>query len=188
MIGTDILLLTPELKGRTQLWKRFSSQPTATTSLESVMIKCKRFRAEPCMEMVNTYISSSISRIGWLHLVYFSEAAWGWSFLRFWLRWRKILINKNIIQCKGRSYPVVVRTWMQRASFDDVGCLWEKFSPLFFIEAFFLHWALRLDESFPNAILMTCSRYTPLPFEITGNFLTWNTLNVGNVPAWDDFF
>ena len=88
--------------------------------------------------MLNTYVSSSISRIGWLDLVYFSEAAWGWSFLRFWLRWRKILINKNIIRCDGWSYPVVVKTWMQRASFDDVGCLWEKCSPLFFRRGFFL--------------------------------------------------
>ena len=88
-----------------------------------------------------------------------------------------MLTNKNIIRCNRWSFSDIVRTWIQRASVDDVRCLREKCSPLFVRKGLILACSIEtlsdgLDESFHDAILMACVRYIPLPFEITGEFLT----------------
>ena len=85
--------------------------------------------------------------------------------------------NKNIVWCDEWSFPDGVRLWIQRASVDDVGCLREKCSPLFLSKGLILAGSIetlsdRLNESFHDAILMTCVRYVLLPFEITGEFFT----------------
>ena len=88
-----------------------------------------------------------------------------------------MLTNKNIVRCDGWSFPDVIRTWLHRASVDDVGCPREKCSPSFLRKGLVFAGSIetlsdRLNESFHDAILMTFVRYVPLPFEITGEFLT----------------
>ena len=83
-----------------------------------------------------------------------------------------MLPNKNIIRCNRWSFPDVVRTWIQRASVDDVRCLREKCSPLFLRKGLILACSNEtlsdgLDENFHDAILMACVRYIPLSFGIT---------------------
>ena len=88
-----------------------------------------------------------------------------------------MLTDKNIIWCDRWSFPDVVRTWIQKASVDDVRCLREKCSPLFLRKGLNLERSIEtlsdgLDEGFHDATLMACVRYVPLPFQISGEFLT----------------
>ena len=88
-----------------------------------------------------------------------------------------MLTNKDIVRCDGGSFPDVVRTWIQRAFVDDVGCLREKCSPSFLRKGLIRGCSFDtlsdgLNKSFHDAILMTCVRSIPLPFEIIGGLLT----------------
>ena len=77
-----------------------------------------------------------------------------------------MMAHKNIVWCDGWTFPDIVRTWIQRTSIDDLGCLQQKCSLLLFGKGLTLVDSIetlsdRLDESFHDTILMACMRYIP---------------------------
>jgi len=77
-----------------------------------------------------------------------------------------MMTHKNIVWRDGWTFPIVVRTWIQRTSVNDVGYLRQKCPPLLFGNGLTLAGSVKtlsdgLDESFHDIILTACMRYIP---------------------------